>query len=86
MPDEKRRRAAALQDAGAIFWNPRMREASWTAPVLWRFAAAESGGRNPKVIWTEMESKQAAEIESAIAEFEKLAARRLWLVVLQNMP
>jgi hypothetical protein len=39
------------------------------------------GDRNSKVIWTEMESKQAAEIESAIAEFEKLAARRLWLVV-----
>jgi tetratricopeptide (TPR) repeat protein len=34
---EKRRRAAALQDAGAFAMAPVVREASWTAPVLWRF-------------------------------------------------
>jgi len=34
---EKRRRAAALQDAGAFALAPAVREASWTAPVLWRF-------------------------------------------------
>jgi tetratricopeptide (TPR) repeat protein len=34
---EKRRRAAALQDAGAFVMVPNWREASWTAPALWRF-------------------------------------------------
>ena len=34
---EKRRRAAALQDAGAFAIAFGRREASWTAPVLWRF-------------------------------------------------
>jgi tetratricopeptide (TPR) repeat protein len=33
----KRRKAAALQDAGAFAIAPILREASWTAPVLWRF-------------------------------------------------
>ena len=37
---EKRRRAAALQDAGAFAMAPVVREASWTAPVLWRFCLA----------------------------------------------
>jgi tetratricopeptide (TPR) repeat protein len=34
---EKRRRAAALQNAGAFVMAPALREASWTAPALWRF-------------------------------------------------
>jgi len=34
---EKRRRAAALQDAHARNLTPGEREASWSAPVLWRF-------------------------------------------------
>jgi len=34
---KKRRRTAALQDAGAFIAAPGAREASWTAPVLWRF-------------------------------------------------
>ena len=34
---EKRRRTAALQNAGAFVIAPALREASWTAPVLWRF-------------------------------------------------
>jgi tetratricopeptide (TPR) repeat protein len=34
---EKRRRAAALQDAGAFACAPRAREASGSAPALWRF-------------------------------------------------
>ena len=34
---EKRRRAAALQDAGAFSTTRGCREASWNAPVLWRF-------------------------------------------------
>ena len=34
---EKRRRAAALQDAGAFAHASVSRGASWTAPVLWRF-------------------------------------------------
>jgi hypothetical protein len=34
---QKRRRAAALPDAGAKPCGFRKREASWTAPVLWRF-------------------------------------------------
>jgi tetratricopeptide (TPR) repeat protein len=34
---EKRRRAAALQNAGAFVVAPALREASWTAPALWRF-------------------------------------------------
>src|ERR1035437_2718260 len=34
---EKRRRAAAVQDAGANFCDFRQREASWSAPALWRF-------------------------------------------------
>jgi tetratricopeptide (TPR) repeat protein len=34
---EKRRRAAALQDTGAFSPAPVSREASWTAPILWRF-------------------------------------------------
>jgi len=34
---EKRRRAAALQNAGAFVIAPALREASWTAPALWRF-------------------------------------------------
>jgi len=34
---EKRRRAAALQNAGAFVIAPALREASWTAPDLWRF-------------------------------------------------
>jgi tetratricopeptide (TPR) repeat protein len=33
----KRRRVAALQDAGAFPLASVWREASWTAPVLWRF-------------------------------------------------
>ena len=34
---EKRRRATALQDAGAFSVASGPREASWTAPALWRF-------------------------------------------------
>jgi tetratricopeptide (TPR) repeat protein len=34
---EKRREAAALQDAGVFSTAPVSREASWTAPALWRF-------------------------------------------------
>jgi tetratricopeptide (TPR) repeat protein len=34
---EKRRRAAAFQNAGAFVMAPALREASWTAPALWRF-------------------------------------------------
>ena|ERR1017187_1084774 len=37
---EKRRRAAAVQDAGAMTGDFRPHEASWTAPVLWRFRKA----------------------------------------------
>ena len=37
---EKRRRAAAVQDAGARFRGPRGRAASWTAPAPWRFGGA----------------------------------------------
>ena len=37
---EQRRRAAALQDAGAFVVAPFVREASWTAPALWRFCLA----------------------------------------------
>jgi hypothetical protein len=33
----KRRRAAALQDAARGTMIPEIREASWTAPALWRF-------------------------------------------------
>jgi len=36
----KRRRAAALQDAGALTLASAIREASWTVPVLWRFCLA----------------------------------------------
>src|ERR1035437_7770403 len=35
---EKRRRAAAVQDAARDKMIPEIREASWSAPVLWRFA------------------------------------------------
>ena len=35
---EKRRKAAALQDAMRNTMIPEIREASWTAPALWRFA------------------------------------------------
>jgi len=38
MPQEKRRRAAALQDAMRGTMIPEKREASWSAPALWRFA------------------------------------------------
>ena len=34
---EKRWRATALQNAGALADDHRMREASWSAPALWRF-------------------------------------------------
>jgi tetratricopeptide (TPR) repeat protein len=34
---QKRREAAALQDAGVFSTAPVSREASWTAPTLWRF-------------------------------------------------
>src|SRR5690348_10763769 len=34
---EKRWRPTALQDAGAKPMWPEIREASWSAPVLWRF-------------------------------------------------
>ena len=34
---EKWRRAAALQNAGAFVMVPNWREASWIAPVFWRF-------------------------------------------------
>ena len=37
---EKRQRAGALQDAGALTGAPVLREASWSAPVLWRFGIA----------------------------------------------
>jgi hypothetical protein len=37
---EKRRRAAAVQNAGARHQTFGEREASWSAPVLWRFRAA----------------------------------------------
>src|SRR6266516_873913 len=36
----KRQRAAAVQDAGAFTRVPRLREASWSAPDLWRFGIA----------------------------------------------
>ena len=38
---EKRRRAAALQDAGARTAAVDERGASWSAPVLWRFVKRE---------------------------------------------
>jgi len=34
---EMRRRAAAVQDVGAFDGTPILREASWTAPALWRY-------------------------------------------------
>jgi len=37
---EKRRRAAALQDAAAPRQDHHQREASWSAPVLWSFIRA----------------------------------------------
>ena len=41
---EKRQRAAALQDADALTDAPEMREASWSAPVLWRFVGRGLAG------------------------------------------
>jgi hypothetical protein len=35
--DEKRWRATAVQDAGAFKLTSEIREASWSAPALWRF-------------------------------------------------
>jgi hypothetical protein len=43
---EKRRRAAAVQDAGANFCDFRQREAFWSAPALWRFRVANPCARN----------------------------------------
>ncbi len=40
---EKRRRAAAVQNAGARNETLGEREASWSAPVLWRFWACAVG-------------------------------------------
>jgi len=37
LPPKKRRRAAALQNAPRKFSMVEKREASWSAPVLWRF-------------------------------------------------
>jgi hypothetical protein len=37
---EKRWRATAVQDAGAFAVTPGWREASWSAPALWRFGRA----------------------------------------------
>ena len=37
---EKRRKAAGVQNAGALTGAPVSRGASWTAPVLWRFGIA----------------------------------------------
>jgi hypothetical protein len=34
---KKRWRATAVQDAGAFMVTPGWREASWSAPALWRF-------------------------------------------------
>ena len=38
---KKRRRAAAVQDAGALQLPREQREASWSEPVLWRSGALE---------------------------------------------
>ena len=40
---EKRWRATALQDPDALAIAPRMREASWSAPALWRLGRADDG-------------------------------------------
>jgi len=42
----KRRRAAALQDAARGTMIPEIREASWTAPALWRFPRGISNCAN----------------------------------------
>ena len=34
---EKRWRTTAVQNAGAFTKTPEIREASWSAPALWRF-------------------------------------------------
>jgi len=39
---EKRRRAAAIQDATRNTMIPEIREASWRVPVFWRFARKQS--------------------------------------------
>jgi hypothetical protein len=39
MPWKKRRRAAAVQDAVRDTMIPEIREASWSAPALWRYAS-----------------------------------------------
>jgi hypothetical protein len=41
---EKRWRATAVQEAGAFTVMPGWREASWSAPVLWRFGRWCGGG------------------------------------------
>jgi hypothetical protein len=38
--EQKRWRATAVQNAGALADDHRMREASWSAPALWRFGRA----------------------------------------------
>jgi hypothetical protein len=43
--EAKRRRAAALQNTGARSGTPGEREASWSAPALWRFWAAVKSDR-----------------------------------------
>jgi hypothetical protein len=42
---EKRRRAAALQDAMRNTLIPEIREAFWSAPALWRFTVGECTAR-----------------------------------------
>ena len=72
---EKRRRAAAVQDAGARAAALGEREASWSAPVLWRFDGRNRGnvrrGGLPEIFWrgivpANMIAKNKAEIEVVV--------------------
>ena len=47
---EKRWRTTALQDAGARDARPLTREASWSAPVLWRFVRCGKSRRARKAV------------------------------------
>ena len=60
--NQKRRRAAAVQNAGAMFRGQRQREASWSAPARWSFGRLNREPREQKLLPLAKISRPGSEI------------------------
>src|SRR6185369_893592 len=81
---EKRWRTGALQDAGVRADASREREASWSAPVLWRFCINASRDLFGPVFMAPSERANRPQLETAPAPYHFQQRWKRTSVSLQN--